>query len=735
MDVEPSSRAQIDVGQARPWLADAIAVIVTIVLVIGFGILRVDFRHLQHPVYFVGDENLMLEYVKNALQSGPIPQDAQLAYPGHVNLASFPVFDTLSILVVKIISLFTSDAVIGSNLLAYSDHVLSAAIGFACFRVLRLERTAAAACAVAFAWTEFGLNTERVIGHLSLQLYAPLAIGATLALLPMVRPEALAARSTWVLASVGAIVIGLSQPYWVAFSLLAIVTAGLGYAMVADWRATVLLGACAVLMTAIAASCVLWPRLLDGPAISIQRSPVEQAIYGLRLGDMLTPSRSHLPWLNAVHDRYMAVRGDMNEGWDSFVGWPGLIGLGIAAAVLLRSPFRRSGHGSAVALASVLLAVLVGFTLRYGGGDLFNRIVTPYIRAQNRVSPMIAFLAIFVFAASALRLGSRTLRLRRTAVAAVTFIAALGLYDQSFGVSFAKMQADSRTMTLWAQARADAEALQAALPAGSTILQLPFMVFPESPPVGDLGSYDEVNLALFTRGYRFSFGLPSAPSFIEPKSIVSTAIGAAAAGFDEILVYRAGYPQGIDDMVASLQASLGLKVNVDTADFVGLGLGPLQQSLPRLPPAALNVRATWDGGGFSQLEAGPGYMFRWDDSADAVGKVTIDNADSVSVPMRFCGTLAPGTPGDYRATVDAAGQVTRVSIDQGGTAVNIGFDAPPGRSILSVSLPAPRITYAPTDPRHMHFQLRKPVVASAALLDRTKAIAQRLSEQIGGQCK
>ena len=403
MDLGPlpvdKAAAQVRV---RAILPEVIGVTATVLLIVAFGVLRLGFWHLRHPVLFSGDVGVVLEYIKNALQNGGTTVDPQVGWPNHTSLAAFPVFDGLSAGFLKVIGLVTGDTVVGANLLAYADHIASGVAGYLCFRALRLPRVAAVACAISFAYAEFALSVPRVFGHETLQLFAPVAVGATLALLPMARPRCVESRSVWGIALLASAAVGLSQPYWTAFSLLAIVPAAAGYAVSSRLRAAQMLVACGAAMVAVTVAGLIWPRLSGEPGLSIHRFAYEQPIYGLRLGDLLTPPRSALGWLNEVHARYLATRGDTNEGTDAFVGWPGLIGLAIAAAVALAMPFRRGLHDSPIALAATLIWFLVAFTLRHGLGEIFNTLVTPEIRAQNRVSPMIAFLAIYVFAATSL---------------------------------------------------------------------------------------------------------------------------------------------------------------------------------------------------------------------------------------------------------------------------------------------------------------------------------------------
>lgn len=716
---------------------DIVGCVATALLVVAFGVLRLHFWHLTRPVLFSGDVGVVLEYIKNALQNGGTTVDPQVGWPNAAHLASFPVFDTLSAAALKAVSLVTADPVTGANLLEYVDHVASGVVGYLCFRALRIPCVTAVACAVSFAWIEFAMAVPRVFAHETLQLFAPVAIGVTVAMLPLARPEALGRPATWLMVVLGAVTVGLSQPYWTAFSAIALATAGAGYAMTGRWRAVAMVGAASAAMLLTTALCLAWPRLHGEPGLAIQRFPFEQPLYGLRLGDLLAPPRSAMAWLGDAYARYLVARGDMNEGTDAFVSWPGLIGLGVAAASLLLLPFRRRRGDSVIGLAALLIAVLVTFSLRHGLGEIFNALVTPEIRAQNRVSPMVAFLALFAFAAAAAWLG-RAVRWPAAAQSLAVAIVVLGLIDQSAGLSYGAWQAEPGLVQRWNDAKADAAAVEA-LPKGTTILQLPLMPWPEGIPVSGMGSYDQMHLAIFTRGYRYGFGsagdsrhYSSAQEFLDTGSPSRSVIDGAAYGYDEVLFYRVGYVDGGAAARQAVTAALHAEPNIDAPSFFGFDLRPLRGE--RLAPdlAADRVSVNWSDRGFSAYEIGPTFTYRWDDSQNGKASATINNPNSSPVSMRFCGTVVPGTPGVYQTTVELPKGSIQPATDAVRVHVDSTFDAPPGQSTISVLMPAPRLITAGPDPRHLHFQVRDPVLQPVHLLDSAKVIGQRIGIEQNG---
>ena len=165
-------------------------------------------------------------------------------------------------------------------------------------------------------------------------------------------------------------------------------------------------------------------------------------------------------------------------GFIGTVGFVGLLGLLFwpAAATRFRGGAALSG-ASRLTLAALLLATIGGF------GSLVALLVTPEIRAYNRITPFILF-----FSLTAVALAIDSLRSRRWRIAAAAAVLAVGLVDHKMATI--RLNADHGYIARQVRAvRAFVEPLERGLPAGAMVLQLPFRTFLNDPGIARMEPY------------------------------------------------------------------------------------------------------------------------------------------------------------------------------------------------------------------------------------------------------
>ena len=104
--------------------------------------------------------------------------------------------------------------------------------------------------------------------------------------------------------------------------------------------------------------------------------------------------------------------------------------------------------------------------------------------------------------------------------------------------------------------------MQQRFPAGTKILQLPYMSYPENGTVVGVGDYDLFKGYVHTKGLRWTYGaVRGRPSdwlaqhqALAPEQL---AVAGAAAGFGAVYVDRAGYADGGAGVAAALGALAG----------------------------------------------------------------------------------------------------------------------------------------------------------------------------------
>jgi phosphoglycerol transferase len=227
----------------------------------------------------------------------------------------------------------------------------------------------------------------------------------------------------------------------------------------------------------------------------------------------------------------------------------------LALMVTLVVPARESDRdhdpvpaAARLSVAAVLLATLGGL------GSLFS-LISPAIRAYNRISPFIAFFALAAVAIWIDRLTAARPRGLRVALCAALLV--VGLADQwsaarGFGTG-------SHVAANWNRLAAFVADLEARLPDAAMVFQLPIRPYPGDPSVEKMGVYDHFRPYLMSRRLRWSYPALTArqkqweqsvtgrPAMDWPATLVQD-------GFSAILLDRAGYADRGESVIALLRA-------------------------------------------------------------------------------------------------------------------------------------------------------------------------------------
>lgn len=516
---------------------------------------------------------------------------AALGAPHAANWNDWPLVEELLVVFYGLLgSLFGLFA--GLNMGTIVAHLSAAAAFYIVARWEDCDRTWAFVAALAyglapfiFAQSPFHITTEYV-WHVPLFL----PIWRWIATEPGL---AWGSRRFWFAVAVGFIT-GLQSPYWTnILCQLTLLGAGIMYRRNGSWPA--LKSALAVIGAAALAFALMnldtWTyRLTEGPnpgALSREYKWME--IYGLKLVDLVIPPPTH------QSDAFAAVGirhkiGDPARGIPpasplqdegSYLGIVGLVALGWLVWTAVSDAVR--GRANDIPLAAwQVLWIVICFTTG-GLNAILGAFGFTLFRTGQRYSVVILAIAL-LHAAQRLTAWQRRAeagtpaepaRIAGLAAAAATCLLILG--DQ-----VPRPPSPEQTATLARQVAADREftgAMEAALPAGAMVFQMPVMEFPESPLPG-VPSYDHFRPYLFSRSLRFSYGSmkgrererwqPAVQGkFFEGATLdqqagmirVNQANAKAAVdelkrlGFSAIYVNRNGFPdrgKGIEDALLAL---------------------------------------------------------------------------------------------------------------------------------------------------------------------------------------
>lgn len=528
--------------------------------------LRVGAQDLGAPFYYDLDSLLYLPWVKNIILHGTHWHNDRLGAPGTQELYDFPVIDYLHFGALWVIGRFTSDIFFAYNLYHLLTYPLTVLTAMAALRWLKLSLPAAAVGGLLYAFLPY--HQERYQYHYFLAAYwvVPLSLIPALAIckgeLPLfplapdgARRFKLSSAALWPLLIGG--LTASAGAYYAFFACAVYAFVGVYAAVVfRTWRA----GA--------AAAWVIAPVVAVGvayhlPSVAYQsrngvnpitdRGPEEAELYGLKLTHLLLPATDHnvakLARLRALYAANRPADGE-SGGALGVVGGVGLVGLmGLALF-----PYRRRWPEGPVA-ALVLFLVLLGTV---GGlGSLFNLLVTAQIRAYARLSVYVGFLCIFVSVwwADRLLLTRVTPRARRLRYPALAGLLVLGYFDQTpWGWNWFNPHGAVTVREQTERFRADQRffhKVEEKCP-GARVFCLPYVAYPESPPVQRVAAYEHARGYLLTDTLSWSFGAVKRRetdmwlkdvAFEEPQRFLQRIV---ARGFDGLFVDGRGFPRKAD---------------------------------------------------------------------------------------------------------------------------------------------------------------------------------------------
>jgi phosphoglycerol transferase len=550
---------------------------------LAFVVLRPWQGSLDVPYSYTGDANLYHAYIKGVLDHGWYWHNPNLGAPSGQQLFDYPGLagDTLNVLLVKFLGLFTSDAASVMNLFFLLAFPLVGLTAYLVFRRLGLSAPVAVGCSVLYALLPYHFVRDEF--HLLLSAYYVVPLGAYLVLSVLgdeplfARREAggrwpvcyASGRSLWTIGL--CVLIGLASAtfYYSSFTIVLVVLAALLRSVVVRsvrplFQAGVVAGVLlALIAVQLAPSFVYWARHGTNDEVG-QRATYESELYGLKFAQLVLPIDQHRIGKLAEMRRRYDSKFPPTEATRStalgVVASVGLLWLLVVSFLQLATPGRRvaSELEGRVGIAA-LLSLFLAWT---GGLAIFIAVIEPQIRAWNRLSVFIGFFALLAIglllerALRALRSRPRGTLLGAAALVAVVAVGFLDQTSSGFRPPYDLVASDYRSDETFVRT------IEARLPDGAMVFQLPYVPFPEAPPVNSMYDYDELRGYLHSHELRWSYGVVrgrpddrNGPLAAEP--VPQMVRDVSAAGFAGIYVDRFGYTDRGAALEQQLTAAVG----------------------------------------------------------------------------------------------------------------------------------------------------------------------------------
>ena len=549
------------------------ALAVLICLLILTWVMRLWDCDLRVPFTYFGDGVFTSLGIKGTIDHGWWWFNPSLGAPAGLYFGAFPALDNTQFLVIKAISLITGNHALTLNLFYLLTFPLTTVASLYVFRKLNFSYAAALLGGLLYAFLPYHFFRSYHL-HMASYYLLPLMILVVLWVLAgdsiMFRPRAIGRwpklhfgfKTIFALA-VSVLVggCGIYYPFFSSFFLLlagvigSLQTRRIHHLLSALVLVAVISGAVLISMTPL----LLYQRS-HGKASIGARSVADAEVMGLKVAQLLLPIGGHrIPALAALRARYN-VGPLTNENDTSSLGFIGAIGfLWLLVRLFYREPASPLlDHVSWLNIFGVLFGTIGGFAA------LFSLLISPQIRAPNRISPFIAFFSLLA-ATFLVDRGYKWLERHKKHLLGAVFVSALlviGVLDQTtttffFIPEYKKIEVEYRS---------DAEfvgRIESSLPNGAMVFQLPYMTFPEHGPLHRMTQdFEHVKPYLHSTKLRWSYGAISTdPNDRWQRAVVLKPVPEfideiVANGFSGVYINRNGYADGAASLEAQLKTVL-----------------------------------------------------------------------------------------------------------------------------------------------------------------------------------
>jgi phosphoglycerol transferase len=513
------------------------------------GLMRFD---LSTPLVYRGDGIGYLWHIKRVVEGTWFSGTTSNGYPFVSHALDQPGSDFGSFLALQIIDLFTSNVVQTWNVYFITGFALCSLAAYFFLRKISIHPALAFAGAILFAFLPYHLART---SHLFLTWYfvAPIFLWYGFRLYSDSPKLFFAGQKSITRVLHVLVLIGLAS-FGVYYALFGAAVLGIcGIIGTFKWRSSKNLLAAGLVISIISGGVLLnitpniihnisAPPNVESP--STTRHPSDSERYALKLTQLLMPKPFHRnDDMAAFSQKYLAFPL-VNENVTASLGLIGSLGFLLLLGCLF--VFDRQRHlDSRLYLLSLVSIFLLLLTTVGGFSSLFAQLVTPMIRGWNRASVFIGIVAIAALVIACDILIRRYTKKQIFVFPAIAFlIFAVGIWDQTSWACHACIKSLDDEFK---RDQAFISQIESSLPEGAAVYQLPYMPFPEVPPLHQLPNMGLMVGYLHSDNIKWSYGNYKGRSGDEFFRALSTQplqyqlVVARRLGFDAIYIDRRGY--------------------------------------------------------------------------------------------------------------------------------------------------------------------------------------------------
>ncbi|WP_353650876.1 hypothetical protein ABLG96_08275 [Nakamurella sp. A5-74] len=545
------------------------------------------------PFYYSYDAQGSMAHFVTTIETGWYENQPRLGFPYGQHYHDFPFSDDLHLVSAKILGWVTGgDWVSAFNLYYLLTFLLVSLTALWFLRVCGLSGVMAVIIAVLYSVSPY--HWERNETHLFLSGYYMIPAAMVL-VLRVVRGQPLWGRriptGAGVLARVRSALTGrgagtvlilalliYSGVYYAVFVVLLLAVAALvalaGHRSWSRFGGAVVAGIVSVVWFALALlPDILYARTYGSNAAAFPRGVDDAQYYALRILAMMLPATDHpIPEFAELRNwftgRYPPQAEYPTLGFIATVGFVLLLGVGLGRMMRARGSSVRVGSRRDTLGQLAGLTILATLIATAGGFGLLVSMASDAMRGWNRMSIVIALLALAAFGLAMENVAVRWRRslsaLPRPSVRQIVFVLAgvtlvVGVADQSLD----RAVPDPSIAASFASDEQFYAGVEASLPAGAAVYQLPFRGYPEGWYINGTTESDQLRAIMHTKTLRFSGGgikgRPQTewPATVEELPTANFLSDLATVGFSGIIVDRLAFQDSGDGWIARLTPSLG----------------------------------------------------------------------------------------------------------------------------------------------------------------------------------
>jgi phosphoglycerol transferase len=702
-------------------------------LLILVGVMKLWHADLTVPFGYGGDGIFAQTYIKGIVDNGWFLNNRFLGAPFGANMYDYPSSDGLTFLWVRFLALFTQQVGLIINCSFLLTFFLTTATSLFVLRKFGISRTVAVGLSLLYSFLPYHFFRGEAHFFLSFYFQVPLLVmiifwimnGELLSKSDMpLRVSDLCRQKRFVMSALICLASSSMGVYYTFFACFYLLVAGL-FAFVRDKKISYII-VIAILVCVMGTGVMLnvAPKLIythnHGTNTEVgRRSPVESEIYGLKIAQLLLPVSGHRIGILAQDKALYDVKAPLvNENTSTSLGVIGSLGFMMLVAMIFFGTYMGSGRDIAVLrqlavlnLSGILLATIGGF------GSLFALIISPEIRAYNRIVVFIAFISFFAVGVIVDKfinfVSQKEIRSWvRFILPAILLV--VGIYDQTT-VHYVP---DYSGLKMYYENDASfVSQIEHSVPKNSMIFQLPYVPFPENPPVNNMEDYDLFRGYLHSQDLRWSYGTMRGRAGdewykqVSQQPLEEMLKTLSLTEFNGIYIDRNGYKDQANKLIADISKNLDeqpIYSNNQRLAFFKLmksnnslkSTYSSQQYEVAQDKTLHPLLFSWKGG-FSDLESTTSANWRW---CSSTGQLELNNSSDKSEQVEIQMSLATGYPYKSNISISGTGFTDKLIVNNQLTLYTKIINVPPGSYLLKFSSDAKRVD-APQDPRYLVFRV------------------------------